>query len=140
MTPHPFTPTFIAMARTAEEIQAMRPDGTGYSDGDAILEGDAVAWAGEYQARDLQGGRLIRICWGDDEEIVQPLAWLPRLDQLLGMLGDVSAFGNKAFYFDFESEQIAGLAEAKFLPELALAVVMRERFGKVWRGGVWVKA
>lgn len=122
---HPFTPTYIAMARAAEEIQAMRPMKERFEDGDWALT-DEVEVAAE-----VEGGILTRY-----DGIVQ--AWLPRLDQLLGMLGSPDFFMGLAE--DFNHDWVEHFEnERDDWHELALAVLMKEKHGKQWRKGEWVK-
>lgn len=125
---HPFTDTYIAMAKAADEIQAMRPNDESYGNGDFVCgeEGiDVLAHAAEY--------------W------VTPIsAWLPRLDQLLGMLGNYRDF-DQAMERQAEAHPEYGGYYAKVYGitdwhELSLAVVMFEKFGKTWDGKAWVKA
>lgn len=135
---HPFTPTFILQAKAAEEIQAMRPDGRGYQDGDAFASGKTANWIGEYLQR--EGETPYAIGYGDEEVPAYPDAWLPRLDQLLGMLGGPEKLYEAVTMTDISGDQREfdyQLIGADW-HELALGVVMREKFGKTWREGKWV--
>lgn len=131
---HPFTPEYIRMARAAEEIQAMRtfpavdkPNHSNFEDGDWYLERgrDEISCLGSYE-----------------EEQQEPEAWLPLLHQLLGMLGGPMAFIQEVADVTVSEDVILNLRWERFESdwhELALAVVMREKFGKRWDGKGWVK-
>jgi hypothetical protein len=116
---HPFTPEYIRMAKAAEEIQAMRPDTESYGNSDFVSgegEIDVFAHAAEY--------------W------VEPIgAWYPRLDQLLGMLGDPIRF--YTIITDTNPHVPPGPPDWH---ELAMVVVMERKFGKRWDEKEWVKA
>jgi hypothetical protein len=153
---HPFTDAYIHMAKAAEEIQAMRPLHNDFQEGE---------WF-ESSARDpfrpLQimvvgdcepGLRVQGNC--DDQDDVIPGYWLPRLDQLLGMLtprqnptayweylyrGGFLKEGRRAMeYYDAVREWKEYLAQFSDWHELALAVVMKEKHGKIWRDEKWEK-
>jgi hypothetical protein len=126
---HPFTPTYILMAKAAEEIQAIEYD----------LDGNYL-YCETYQEV------WIYPHFPDAEADVDTHSidpWLPRLDQLLGMLGDFKDFDqamekqadghpeNGGYY-----AKVYGITEWH---EIALAVVMREKYGKTWDGKEWVK-
>jgi hypothetical protein len=144
---HPFSETYIAMAKAAEEIQAVRPtidaqagwnpphNGLGsvfckpYNDG---FEFRALAWDNDTEAWMIGGYHE-----GDEE-----FSWLPRLDQLMAMLGGPNDFrweaiqaedGGSTGWIHFKDCDVSDWHE------LALAVVMREKHGKTWRDGQWVK-
>lgn len=122
---HPFTDTYIQMAKAAEEIQAMRPDLEDYQLGD-WFQGD-------------QGPELYDRCTGYMGETP---AFLPRLDQLLGMLGEPEKFIVKAADSTTTDDIVVNweYRDIKDWHQLAIIMVMREKYGKVWRGGAWVKA
>jgi len=123
---NPFTETYMAMAVAAEEIQAMRgwnhppePDEFHYTpDGP------------------LKGPGLNAHAWGQGLDDL----WLPRLDQLLGMLGDfITWTGIRDFDGPLRS---IGATPSKVVDwhELALAVVMQEKYKKRWNGQAWIPA
>lgn len=139
---HPFTPTYILMAKAAEEIQAMRiyspPNNPMYSNyelGDVIINGDPeyVAFLGDISF-DQEEARMELDEWSG--EPVYPRAWIPRLDQLLGMLGAPDEFMQAAASV---GRLVTGrYNDFKDWHELALAVVMLEKYGKTWNGEEWV--
>lgn len=115
---HPFTPTYISMAKAAEEIQAMRSMGL---------------TSGDYADCDLLGVFIWPLPSDAEEgDRHDSDPWLPRLDQLLGMLGAPRRAQESIIY-------AVEMNEPPFVEwhELAIASVMREKYGKVWRDGVW---
>lgn len=104
------------MAKAAEEIQAMRtypsidrPKVSNYLDGDWYLDlRSDVCCSGTYE-----------------EDLLDVAVWLPRLDQILGMLAHPSDFH---------------FVKGADFHELAIKWVMREKYGKVWRDGAWLQA
>jgi hypothetical protein len=127
---HPFTHTYIQMARAAEEIQAMRPNGP--RPWDAMEDGDYLEMRGEIFVA------------ASREALFGTFVWLPRLDQLLGMLGKPIMLLTYAAYADPDQDNIPAFTEYYYRfedwHELALAIAMRRLHGKVWRDGAWVKA
>lgn len=120
---HPFTETYIAMAKAAEEIQSGNHEQKGnyfYCD---LVE---RVWIYPHAPFENEDGH------SDDK-------WIPRLDQLLGMLGSPKAFLDMRIESD--QDQYNPLAvQVGDWHEMALAVVMREKYGKTWDGNGWVKA
>lgn len=134
-----FTPAYILMAKASDEIQKMAM-GVRWCEahgkalyfhdeiGESICEFDTTEpWWNNKGWHKQEGSGFI---------------WLPRLDQLLGMLGGPSTFvhavahagDGPGIYFDYEAE------ERGDWHEVALAVVMREKYGKKWTGKDWVTA
>lgn len=115
---HPFTPTYIQMAKAAEEIQIMKLDCLGpYAEIEDSLRpevsvGDGINW------RFIPAGSPY---------------WIPFLHQLMGML-------------DLQSDQFAshlhGMADdirdGGDWHEVAIQEVMQGKYGKTWRDGKWV--
>lgn len=121
---HPFTPTYIVMCKASGAIQEQRTSYTQFQPGEWFLDMDnQPSVAGVDRMKQIYIG------------------WLPRLDQLLGMVGTPCTFvhaiahagDGPGIYFNWDSEEEADWHE------LALAVVMREKHGKTWRDGKWVK-
>lgn len=179
---HPFTPTYIAMVKAAEEIQAMRPSVSDFFNGDWLLaatdfwqqdyggeikseqypprkkdwgpEGSKIASAGDIlcigqldlgdkdvEYKDLNHPMIATgIEWCADLYNRNLVVWLPRLDQLLGMLGDFITWQGMSKHFDSALRSI-GANPGKVVDwhEVALAVVMREKHGKTWNGTEWKK-
>lgn len=141
---HPFTPTYIAMAKAAEEIQAMRTkDVADWNSGDAGL------WMEDGPAGSEEEVQFL--CHQADE----PLAWLPRLDQLLGLWAESELpIGLRGWclikqcheppYIGETDKDLAEwksyLGQFKDWHEAVLALKMREKHGKTWDGKGWVKA
>lgn len=123
--PHPFTLNFIAMARAAEEIQAM-----------AITTNKGFKGHLECQPGDFWLDIAGQIWAHSEMNYHQRGFWIPRLDQLLGML---AARNGPQFFFLALSTDAVPNWENKDWHELALSVVMKERWGKAWREGKWVK-
>jgi hypothetical protein len=124
---HPFTPEYISMAKAAEEIQAMRPIEEEYPEGDWYSTGSSI-----YLSHDDRD-------YGPDIR-KEGEAWLPRLDQLLGMLGNPFDFARYLRGLSYEEVNIEETGECRDWHELALSGVMREKYGKVWTGTEWRKA
>jgi hypothetical protein len=131
---HPFTEKFIAMAKAAEEIQAMRSQ---FDMGDVILVGDKpeflggtfLAIKGYPTQPKMDDWTVFAICGG----------WIPRLDQLMGMLGTVGDFERYLRGLDYDSVIDEEGGEYHEWHQLAIILVMREKFGKAWDGEKWVK-
>lgn len=125
---HPFTDQFIAMARAAEEIQAMRPP---FEPGDAVFvthkEWDCQVWVGSVHYDDGMG---IWSSHGETEEEDLPSLWIPRLDQLVLMLDDYS----------YIMQAVSDATHGGEWHEEFLSAVMSKKFGKTWDGKGWVKA
>lgn len=146
---HPFSEEYIPMAVAAAEIQA---------------EQSNHLRDGEWRGCSVHGPFVIPD-WPDGEEDRHDTdPWLPLLHQLLAMLppffpparmanpflspegsGQMGSILAPTQYRN-RFEQVAALAKKYGLEdiddehELALCVVMRERFGKVWRDGAWIAA
>lgn len=113
---HPFTDTYIAMAKAAEEIQAL------------YLK---TRWG------------ITEYIWNEDEGAVETHQvrhggkhfWLPRLDQLLDMLQSPNTFGQALYH----PGDIGPRLNPPDLHELALSLVMKEKHGKRWDEKAWVK-
>lgn len=121
---HPFTPTYIEMAKAVEEIQTQWTPQRGDYVHQPLFEGGASLPA--------------HFDWLHEPGMRKP--WLPRLDQLLGMLGkpmDFMMYAEKHTRDWFDTEP-AALREDWH--ELVLSMVMREKYGKKWDGNAWVKA
>lgn len=121
---HPFTATYIQMAKAAEEIQAMRADEEDYILGD-WFRGD-------------QGAELFDRSTG---YLGQSPSWLPLLHQLLGMIGDVVTW--QSLMMDIQATDLLlrpywpnGKADWH---EVALRAVMLKKYSKVWTGTEWVR-
>lgn len=126
---HPFSETYISMARAAEEIQAMR------------AESEAMpADEQEYQLGDwFHGDHGPELFDRSTGYMGEHPVWLPLLHQLLGMLGNPDVFMDLAE--DFNHDWVTHFEEArKDWHELALSLVMREKYGKRWDGKAWVKS
>ena len=137
---HPFIPEYIRMAIAAEEIQAMRPTMPvdRYSNlsacpgmGSFFISNECV----EILHWDNDEGRWIIGGYSDRE-----WTWLPRLDQLLEMLGSP-----EAVFFRW-AEPSGSIDLGKYLRPpfksqdwhgLALEVVMLEKFAKRWDRVQW---
>jgi len=143
---HPFSEAYIPMVMAAAEIQAMRAEAEVFFLGDWFR--------GDYGPELYDRSTLY---------IGESSAWLPLLDQLLNMLPPfypparmanpfLSAEGSGQMgsiitppQYHNRFEQVAALTKKYRLDdiddehELALCVVMREKFGKVWRDGKWQK-
>src|SRR5688500_12215260 len=75
----PFTPAYVSMAKAAKEVQALRPYGMPFHVGD---------W---YEWED--SGIEVAVEKESDSVInCKEMVWLPRLDQLLAILGSPSDF------------------------------------------------
>ena len=120
---HPFTPKYIEMAKAAEEIQ----------DGDHEQEGN-------YFYCPLTGDVWVYPNYPNGEDIHSCDPFLPRLDQLLGMLelpAPLHIVGLLSYEISVRRNQYwEGFQDWH---ELALSVVMREKHGKRWNGKEWVK-
>lgn len=180
---HPFSETYIAMAKAAEEIQAMRPDvdvfeigdffvtltdfwednyggeikperypknRNGWDVGRQIESAGNVNCVGSYlrfeKENDYQDkthpANITGIEWAADLLDRRLVTWIPRLDQLLVMLGGPNDFRWEAIQAeDGGSTGWIHFKDCDVLDwhELALTVVMREKHGKTWRDGQWVK-
>ena len=106
---HPFTETFIAMAKAAKEIQAMKPN---------PRQLDAGEWFEDFRGPAAAG-------YGELDGWDKP--WLPRLDQLLGMLREIES--GIEIYFNRGDD-----AHEKLLHWL-----MDLKYDKVWSDGAWQK-
>jgi hypothetical protein len=122
---HPFTPTYISMAKAAEEIQA-KPF---FEVGDWYLEGDKFQVVPQSTGLQFVGPPR-KPEW----------VYIPRLDQLLGMVGDAHDFARFLRGLPYEEVNVEETGECRDWHELALAAVMREKHGKVWTGTEWRKA
>lgn len=127
------TPKYIAMCAAAEEIQAMRaPRLSNFSkqsvDAMDYEMGDWLTWWNN------RLGKMDIFLWGslcditdDDGRRPDKIAWLPRLDQLLEIAGDIEMSIKEA------SAVFKTNREEEFL-----VVVMRNKYGKKWNGESWV--
>jgi hypothetical protein len=130
---HPFTPTYIAMAKAAREIQMMAKNPMEPGEWHLIGEGEPTT---DY------------VCSVNDDEQFKDIwgPWLPRLDQLLGMLGGPSDFIANIRASDRHDDSAAAvefdliIRDHEDWHELALAVVMWEKHSKRWDGKAWVPA
>jgi hypothetical protein len=137
---HPFTPTYIAMAKAAEEIQAMRPVGTWLDEGEYVSVHFFSDPVDPVKISLIDDGDRSGWCIHGKDKICQDW-WIPRLDQLFGMLEGPCSFvhaiahagDGPGIYFNNEAD------EQRDWYELALAVVMKEKYGKIWRDGKWEK-
>ena len=116
---HPFTDTYIAMAMFAKEIQAMRGSHRDFQVGDWYLN--------SYLS--LNAPLVVE----NKPAVTLWQAWLPRLDQLLGMLDRDKDY----------SAVIHGLADdvadGGDWCEVVLVHIMFSQHGKTWDGKGWVK-
>lgn len=157
---HPFTPTYIAMAKAAEEIQAMRthspsdrPTFSNYELGDWFIEqrvGQVVCLGDSYAYDD---GGICQSEYSGEEEY--PQAWLPRLDQLMRLWADSQVPAGLAGWYTVKNAHEPGfidlynpkaieewkayIGQFKDWHEGMLALWMREKYGKVWTGSEWAK-
>ena len=145
----PFTAAYIERVRKADEIQTMRPP---FETGDVIVSAarpefrdnatgkmvppteERIQFIGEAA---LNQNRIPRLVYIDQDEpyIVGP--WVPRLDQLLTLLGD-------AISYEVKVQSHAPFLLRNHLPgkaldwhEFALALLMADKYGKHWNGERW---
>ncbi len=149
-----FTPAYIAMAKTAEEIQAMRPKVPNDSEpcpdlGSFFIsntdELNVMHWDND-EGRWMIGGYMHHA-----EGTVAEWPWLPRLDQLLGMFeplllgiyGLNIAYKNKCLPLPSGpgGPMNPGFYISQFENpiEIALDFYMGLNHGKRWDGEGWVK-
>jgi len=157
----PFTPAYIAMVRASEEIQAMRPN-SNFESGDWFITNTAlygkdygdilrskkteIYWRQMFSENEIQcvgdvlsGGEVPEPEWSWVLGSRDSVTWIPRLDQLLKIIGDfISWLGIIPNDFDSALRSIkADPGRAVDWCEIALAVVMRKKYGKVWSGEKW---
>jgi hypothetical protein len=114
--------------------------------GQEVAESGSVHCAGDFES-DENGGPIATSGYADYWADLQDralVAWLPRLDQLLKMLGSPDDFLEKAacannvrgamFTYAYSLPTGPGIGDWH---ELALSVVMLEKYGKVWTGTEW---
>lgn len=140
------TPEFIEMCEKATELQEMRPVGSLWEEGDYYC----FSYEGEFV-------HLLELdCFCDSESHARHRhpgdIWLPRQDQLQGMLADVDAypqFAPGATYGRNLRDLVIKFTEASSdesywqftsMEQLWLAFVMQEKYGKHWTGEEWVSA
>jgi len=126
---------YIKMCEKAEEIQERKPF-------------DCMSW---YLNKSLEGDE---VCEGRNLISVACSIWLPRQDQLQEMVGDYRQCSQfLAEYFSAMLDWLpflgqerdeywdSDLSPIKFtsMEQLWLAFVMKEKFGKIWNGGEWVR-
>lgn len=133
---HPFTPTYIAMAKAAKEIQAMKVGVRWCPD-----HNEEVYYHHEMEDYTCDSGTDGP--YGGSWHTPDKPIFLPPLDQLLGMLGKpenaVAAMVGATHEHDIEFNSYA-IPFKDDWHELTLAVVMREKYGKTWDGKGWAKA
>jgi len=120
---------YILMCEKAEEIQALREIGKLFVDGDWWMsrrwnDGVPCVW---------------RAYRGIDE------VWLPRQDQLQEMAwshiaGTYNLLPTKLFAFSDYWEENGIPHMFTSMEQLWLAFYQKEKFGKVWQNGEWVKS
>ncbi len=65
--------------------------------------------------------------------------WLPKQDQLQGMLNRTTWHLEQSFHYWFlERSKIKGNSDKRTMEQLWLAFVMKENFNKTWNGKKWI--
>ena len=121
--------TYIKMCEKAEEIQKSQM--LGWCSGDFMYDGKRiVVWHREC-------GLL------EEEELGELRVWLPRQDQLQEMIGDFQQCVDKMVFWCEEGKARITFDKMSYtftsMEQLWLALVMFERYGKMWSGENWVK-
>jgi len=72
-----------------------------------------------------------------EEYCISDVVWLPRQDQLQGMLSDDVGYLISKLKMFFESRTVPDPCGS--MEQLWLAFVMHEKFNKTWNGNEWIK-
>lgn len=113
------TRPYVEKCMQSEEIQKQKPENP---QGEYIYTPD--------------DGFADQFC-GDDPSLTY--VWLPRQDELQAMIGDFSDCDDVLDrYYNAERHDFMGWdTKADSMEQLWLALVMREKWGKVWNGKEW---
>jgi hypothetical protein len=125
---HPFTHTYMKMVSASQEVQSVRLTTRLFPTGDYAV----------FESPFIPSGAISQI---DERSAGIPqdnaLAWLPNLGQLMELIGGYHASMNamrKAFVGEQSSVYLAAFTSWE---ECVMAVLMLERFAKVWTGDQW---
>jgi hypothetical protein len=126
---NPFTQAYLTMVSRATEVQSVRLNNRIFPIGDYAI----------FESPFIPSGAISQI---DDRSAGVPqdnaLAWLPNLAQLMELFGGYPASlqaMRKAFFGTALSNYFEGFNSWE---ECTLAVLMLEKFQKVWSGDAWI--
>lgn len=127
---NPFTQTYLRMVSQAAEVQSVRLSTRIFPIGDYAI----------FESPFIPAGAISQI---DDRSAGVPqdnaLAWLPNLAQLMDLFGGYPG-SLQAMRKAFFGNSLGGYFEAfNSWEECTLAVLMLEKFQKVWTGETWDK-
>jgi hypothetical protein len=124
----PFTQAYLRMVMKAEEVQSLRLNTRIFPAGDFAL----------FESPFIPSGAISQI---DERSAGVPqdnaLAWLPNLAQLMDLFGGFAPSLNamrRAFFGGTPSGYLEAFTSWE---ECTLAVLMLEKFRKVWNGESW---
>jgi hypothetical protein len=125
-----FSEIYINMSDKAKEIQFQHSI---FEVGDFYYEGlDAITNNPSFSITDESEN-------GKNRTIANMKTWLPRLDQLLLLLGN---YGEQCaiLYRNLMSELLLPNSAIASMEQFCLKIVMKEKYSKVWNGMDWIKS
>jgi hypothetical protein len=121
--------TYVKMCEKAEEIQLIDTEGMD------IVERFTEPWecdCGKYKGEQYRG----IICDKCGEQVGIPI-WLPRQDQLQEM---ISQDWKKVLAILYAYAKNYDFTQCETMEQFTEAVLMKEKYDKVWNGTDWIKA
>ncbi len=129
------SPGYIDMCREAKELQISHIT---YEAGDYYFKGSKDS--SQHPKIEIIADKLV----GQARSVDNLVVWLPRQDQLQGLLGDYSRQVEIIRQYLIRgsfSDLLPGLADDKLksMEQLWLTLIMKNQYYRIWNGDRWVK-